>query len=110
MPLAPRCVLIALNVLLLSSPGVIQQRFGAGVHPFFIATLLVIAVNVLLLIAGSMMDIFSALVVVAPLIVPIARIYEVDLIHLGIIFVLNLEIGFAHPPLGINLFIASSYF
>jgi len=69
-----------------------------------------IAVNVLLLVVGCIMDIFSALVVFAPLIVPIAQQYGVDLVHLGIIFVVNLEIGFATPPFGINLFISSSYF
>ncbi len=69
-----------------------------------------IAVNILLLIVGSIMDIYSGIVVIAPLIVPMAVAYDVNLVHLGIIFVLNLELGLAHPPLGINLFIAQSYF
>lgn len=68
-----------------------------------------LALNGLLLIVGALMDIFSALVVVAPLVVPMAAAYGVDPIHLGIIMVINLEIGFATPPFGINLFIASSF-
>jgi tripartite ATP-independent transporter DctM subunit len=69
-----------------------------------------IVVNLLLLLVGSVMDIYSGIVVIAPLIVPMAIAYGVNLVHLGIIFVLNLELGLAHPPLGINLFIAQSYF
>jgi TRAP-type C4-dicarboxylate transport system permease large subunit len=57
-----------------------------------------------------MMDIFSATVVVVPLILPIARNYGIDPIHLGIIFLANLEIGYSTPPVGINLFIASQRF
>jgi TRAP-type C4-dicarboxylate transport system permease large subunit len=56
------------------------------------------------------MDIFSAIVVVVPLILPIARDFGVDPIHLAIIFLTNLEIGYLHPPIGINLFIASNRF
>ncbi len=68
------------------------------------------AVNGLLLIVGCIMDVFSGLLIVGPLVVPIAQAFGVDLIHLGIVFVLNLEIGFVTPPFGINLFISSSYF
>jgi tripartite ATP-independent transporter DctM subunit len=66
--------------------------------------------NLFLLIVGSMLDIFSALVLVVPLIVPIARGYEVNLIHLGIIFLTNLQIGYCTPPVGLNLFLASYCF
>lgn len=66
--------------------------------------------NVFLLIVGCMMDIFSAIIVVVPLITPIAREFGVDPVHLGIIFLANLEIGYSTPPVGINLFIASSRF
>jgi tripartite ATP-independent transporter DctM subunit len=69
-----------------------------------------IALNVFLLIVGCLMDIFSAIVVTVPLIVPIAQQFGVDPIHLGIIFLANLEIGFITPPVGINLFIASFRF
>jgi tripartite ATP-independent transporter DctM subunit len=69
-----------------------------------------IVLNVLLLVVGCMMDIFSALIVIVPLIVPIAKSYDVNMLHLGIIFLTNLEIGYSTPPVGINLFIASSRF
>jgi hypothetical protein len=57
-----------------------------------------------------LMDIFSAIVVVVPLIVPIALGFGVDPYHLGVIFLLNLEIGYLTPPVGLNLFIASFRF
>lgn len=68
-----------------------------------------LALNVLLLIVGSLMEIFSAMIVV-PLIIPIALEYNVNLVHLGIIFLTNLEIGFLTPPFGLNLFISSFRF
>ena len=69
-----------------------------------------LALNVFLLIVGSLMDIFSAIIVVVPLIIPIAREFGVDPLHLGIIFLTNLEIGYLHPPVGLNLFLSSIRF
>jgi tripartite ATP-independent transporter DctM subunit len=69
-----------------------------------------LALNIFLLIVGSLMDIFSALIVVVPLILPIAEGYGVNLTHLGIIFLTNLEIGYSTPPVGLNLFISSFRF
>ena len=66
--------------------------------------------NIFLLIVGAMMDIFSAIVIVVPLIVPIATAFGVHPIHLAIIFLTNLEIGYITPPVGINLFISSFRF
>ena len=66
--------------------------------------------NVFLLIVGCLMDIFSAIVVVVPLIIPIANDFGVDPVHLAIIFLANLEIGYLTPPVGINLFIGSFRF
>ena len=66
--------------------------------------------NIFLLIVGCLMDIFSAIVVVVPLIIPIANDFGVDPIHLAIIFLANLEIGYLTPPVGINLFISSFRF
>ncbi|VAX12489.1 TRAP-type C4-dicarboxylate transport system, large permease component [hydrothermal vent metagenome] len=66
--------------------------------------------NLFLLVVGAMMDIFSAIVVVVPLILPLAARYQIDPVHLGIIFLANLEIGYLTPPVGINLFIASQRF
>ena len=66
--------------------------------------------NIFLLIVGSMLDIFSALVLVVPIIIPIAEAYGVNLTHLGIIFLTNLQIGYCTPPVGLNLFLASYRF
>jgi C4-dicarboxylate transporter, DctM subunit len=66
--------------------------------------------NIFLLVVGSLMDIFSAIIVVVPIILPMAQEYGVDPIHLAIIFLTNLEIGFITPPVGINLFISSFRF
>lgn len=66
--------------------------------------------NIFLLIVGALMDIFSAIIVVVPIILPMAQEYGVDPIHLAIIFLTNLEIGFITPPVGINLFISSFRF
>ena len=69
-----------------------------------------IFLNIFLLIVGCMMDIFSAIIVVVPLIIPIAQEFDVNPIHLAIIFLTNLEIGYITPPVGINLFISSFRF
>jgi tripartite ATP-independent transporter DctM subunit len=69
-----------------------------------------IVLNIFLLIVGCLMDIFSAIFVVVPLILPIAAQFGVDPVHLGIIFLTNLEIGYSTPPVGLNLFIASYRF
>ena len=66
--------------------------------------------NIFLLIVGCLMDIFSAILVVVPLIIPIANNFGVDPVHLGIIFLANLGIGYSTPPVGMNLFIASFRF
>lgn len=66
--------------------------------------------NLFLLAVGCIMDIFSAIVIIVPIIVPIAIQYGVDPIHLCVIFLVNLEIGYSTPPVGINLFIASLTF
>ncbi len=69
-----------------------------------------LALNVILLIVGTVMDIFSAIVVVLPLVLRIAHAYHIDPYHLGVIFLLNLEVGYLHPPVGLNLFITSVKF
>ncbi len=66
--------------------------------------------NFALLITGCLMDIFSAIVVVAPLIIPLGMSYGIDPVHLGIIFLCNLELGYLTPPVGLNLFLASYTF
>jgi tripartite ATP-independent transporter DctM subunit len=69
-----------------------------------------LVLNVLLLLVGCLMDIFSAIVVVVPLIVPAASQFHIDPYLLGVIFLLNLEIGYLLPPAGLNLFIAAFRF
>ena len=66
--------------------------------------------NIFLLIVGATMDIFSATVVVVPLILPLALLYGVDPVHLGILFLANMEIGYNTPPVGLNLYIAMQRF
>jgi C4-dicarboxylate transporter DctM subunit len=66
--------------------------------------------NVFLLVVGCLMDIFSAIIVVVPLILPIAEQFGVNPLHLAIVFLTNLEIGYITPPVGINLFISSFRF
>jgi tripartite ATP-independent transporter DctM subunit len=66
--------------------------------------------NVFLLILGAVLDIFSALVIVVPLILPIAVGYGIHPLHLGVIFLANMQIGYFTPPVGMNLFIASYRF
>ncbi|MCS6798357.1 MAG: TRAP transporter large permease subunit [Myxococcota bacterium] len=69
-----------------------------------------LALNAFLLVVGMLMDVFSAIVVVVPLVVPIAAHFGVDPYHLGIVFLLNLEIGYLTPPVGLNLFISAFRF
>lgn len=69
-----------------------------------------ILLNVLLLVLGAFLDVFSATVIMVPLILPIAAQYGIHPLHLGVIFIANLQIGYFTPPIGMNLFIASYRF
>jgi C4-dicarboxylate transporter DctM subunit len=69
-----------------------------------------LGLNAFLIIVGGLMDIFSSIIVVVPLIVPIAQHFQVNPIHLGIIFIANSELGYLTPPVGENLFVASYRF
>jgi C4-dicarboxylate transporter DctM subunit len=69
-----------------------------------------ILLNILLLILGAILDIFSALVIMIPIILPVAVNYGINPVHLGIIFLANMQIGYFTPPVGMNLFIASFRF
>jgi len=69
-----------------------------------------LGLNLFLLVVGCLMDIFSAIVVVVPLIVPIGHAFGIDPVHLGIIFIANLELGSLTPPVGLNRFLASYRF
>jgi tripartite ATP-independent transporter DctM subunit len=72
--------------------------------------LFLLLLNLTLLVVGCLMDIFSAILIVLPLVIPLGHAYGVDPVHLGIIFITNLEVGFLTPPVGMNLFLATYRF
>jgi tripartite ATP-independent transporter DctM subunit len=67
-----------------------------------------LVLNVVLLVLGSVLEIYSAIVILAPLVAPIGAAFGIHPVHLGVIFLANLELGFLFPPAGLNLFLASS--
>ena len=69
-----------------------------------------LALNILLLVVGCLMDVFSAIIVVVPLIAPLATYFGIDPFHLAIIFIANLELGYITPPVGMNLYLSSYRF
>jgi len=72
--------------------------------------LFLLALNLMLLLVGCLMDIFAATVVVVPLILPISAVFGIHPLHLGMIFLVNLELGYLTPPVGMNLFLAAYRF
>jgi len=66
--------------------------------------------NIMLLVVGCLMDIFSAIIVIVPLIMPLGLHFGIDPVHLAVIFIANLELGFLTPPVGINLFLSAYRF
>jgi tripartite ATP-independent transporter DctM subunit len=72
--------------------------------------LFLLALNALLLVLGSVLEIYSAIIILAPLIAPMGAAFGIDPVHLGVIFLANLEMGFLMPPVGLNLFLSSSRF
>ena len=72
--------------------------------------LFLLLLNVFLLLVGMLMDVYSAIVIVVPLMIPLGRAFGIDPMHLGIIFLANLELGYLHPPVGQNLFLSSMRF
>jgi tripartite ATP-independent transporter DctM subunit len=89
------------------APAAIAAWMHEAISSKYIFLLLL---NVVLLILGLFMDIFSAILVVLPLIVPLGDMYGIHPVHLGIIFLVNLEVGYITPPVGLNLFLASYRF
>ncbi len=69
-----------------------------------------LTLNAALLLLGSVLEMYSAIVVLAPLVAPLGRAYGIDPIHLGVVFLANLELGFLFPPMGLNLFLSASRF
>jgi C4-dicarboxylate transporter DctM subunit len=72
--------------------------------------LFLLALNVALLVLGSVLEIYSAIIVLAPLVAPLGVAYGIEPVHLGVVFLANLELGFLCPPMGLNLFLAASRF
>lgn len=108
-------ILVVLGVSMASTNIMIDtqvpQRLFEAVEPWISNKyMFLVMINILLLIVGMILDIFAALVIMAPLIIPIALAFGVDPVHLGIIFLANLQIGYCTPPVGINLFLASHRF
>ena len=108
-------ILIILGVSLASTNYMIDQQVPMRLFEWVTAHIssklgFLILLNLFLLLLGMMLDIFSALVIVVPLILPVAAAYGIDPIHLGMIFLANMQIGYCTPPVGMNLFIASYRF
>jgi tripartite ATP-independent transporter DctM subunit len=88
-------------------PQNLAEWMSATIESKFVFLLLL---NLMLLVVGCLMDIFSAILIVLPLVAPLGAAYGIDPVHLGIIFIINLEVGFLTPPVGLNLFLASYRF
>jgi C4-dicarboxylate transporter, DctM subunit len=108
-------ILIILGVSLASTNYLVDAEVPQRLFDFIHAHIssrftFLIVLNLFLLVLGAMLDIFSALVLVVPLILPVAVNYGIDPLHLGIILLANMQIGYLTPPVGLDLFIASYRF
>lgn len=108
-------ILVILGVSLASTNYLVDAQVPSKLFEVIRANIsdkltFLILLNIFLLILGTMLDIFSALVLMIPLLLPIAVGYGIDPVHLGIIFLANMQIGYFTPPVGMNLFIASFRF
>jgi tripartite ATP-independent transporter DctM subunit len=121
LPVFARCVVLVGGVLIIlgSAMGltswmvdaqlpaqVVQWVQGHISHPL----VFLLCLNLFLLLVGCVMDIFSAIIVTVPLIAPLGMAFDIHPVHLGIIFIANLELGYLTPPVGLNLFLASYRF
>jgi C4-dicarboxylate transporter DctM subunit len=108
-------ILVILGASLASTNAMIDAQVPDRLFQFVTAHVsseltFLILLNIFLLVLGTMLDIFSALVIVVPLLLPLAQGFGIDPIHLGMIFLANMQIGYCTPPVGMNLFIASYRF
>lgn len=87
-----------------------QQLFEVSQQYIRSPWMFLLLLNILLLLLGAILDVFSALVIMVPLLLPVAVQYGIDPVHLGIVFLANMQIGYFTPPIGMNLFIASYRF
>ncbi|HZZ85307.1 MAG TPA: TRAP transporter large permease subunit [Anaeromyxobacteraceae bacterium] len=88
-------------------PAQLVDWMTAHVHS---PALFLLVLNVALLVLGSVLEIYSAIVVLAPLVAPLGVAYGIEPVHLGVVFLANLELGFLFPPMGLNLFLSASRF
>jgi C4-dicarboxylate transporter, DctM subunit len=88
-------------------PMLLMTWVKAHIHSQLVFLLVL---NLLLLVLGSVLEIYSAIIILAPLIAPLGLVFGINPIHLGVIFLANLELGFLFPPVGLNLFLSSSRF
>ena len=88
-------------------PDAIAEFATAHVHSKW---LFLLVLNVVLLVLGSVFEIYAAIVVLAPIVAPLGVAFGVNPIHLGVVFLANLELGFLLPPAGLNLFLSASRF
>jgi C4-dicarboxylate transporter, DctM subunit len=88
-------------------PGTILTWVQAHIHSQWGFLL---ALNAILLVLGSVLEMYSAIVVLAPLVIPLGNAFGVDPVHLGVVFLANLELGFLLPPMGLNLFLSATRF
>jgi C4-dicarboxylate transporter, DctM subunit len=88
-------------------PTILVDWMTAHVHS---PALFLLMLNAVLLVLGSVLEIYSAIVVLAPLVAPLGEAYHIEPIHLGVVFLANLELGFLFPPMGLNLFLSASRF
>ena len=108
-------ILLILGVALAFTNLLVDMEMPAKVFDWVKANIdsrwaFLLCLNIGLLALGAILDIFAALIIIVPLILPVALEYGIDPIHLGIIFVANMQIGYFTPPVGMNLFIASYRF
>jgi len=88
-------------------PDLLVAWVSAHIHS---PEMFLLVLNGLLLVLGSVLEIYSAIVVLAPLLVPLGKAYHIDPVHLGVVFLANLELGFLFPPMGLNLFLSAQRF
>ena len=102
-------IALSVNILLTThqAPGLLAEWVGGFIDS---KVTFLLAVNVLLLIVGCVMDMVSAILILAPILLALGRVYGIDPVHLGIIMTVNLEIGLLTPPVGINLIVAMTAF
>ena len=90
-----------------ADPDQIVAWVGAHIHS---RAVFLLALNAVLLVVGSVIEVYSAIIILVPLLVPAARAFGLEPLHLGIMFLANLELGFLFPPLGLNLLLSAARF